>query len=89
MQSSDYARAFEKMPVENTLGNSLPRAAKTLVMNFILKLQVLWDDQSHHPEVTIENFVGQTSMGLPCPPPFFKTSCVPAPTVTDPFAIRV
>ena len=32
------------------------------------RLQVRWDDQSQYPEVTIESFVGQSSMGLlsPC-----------------------
>ena len=27
-----------------------------------------WDDQSQYPEITIESFVGQSSMGLLCPP---------------------
>ena len=26
-----------------------------------------WDDQSQYPEITIESFVGQSSMGLLCP----------------------
>ena len=30
--------------------------------------QVRWDDQSQYPKVTIESFVGQSSMGLLCPP---------------------
>ena len=29
---------------------------------------VRWDDQSQYPEVTVESFVGQSSMGLLCPP---------------------
>ena len=33
-----------------------------------LQMQVRWDDQSQYPEVTIESFVGQSSMGLFCPP---------------------
>ena len=33
-----------------------------------LQMQVRLDDQSQYPEVTIESFVGQRSMGLLCPP---------------------
>ena len=32
-----------------------------------LQKQVRWDDQSQYPDVTIESFVGQSSMGLFCP----------------------
>ena len=45
-------------------------------------MQVRWDDQSQHPEVTIESFVGQSSMGLLCPLLFqrsHKTHVLPRP----------
>ena len=42
----------------------------TLAANALYK-QVRWDDQSQYPEVTIESFVGQSSMGLLCPPADF------------------
>ena len=35
-------------------------------------MQVRWVDQTQYPEDTIESFVGQSSMGLLCPPADLK-----------------
>ena len=36
-------------------------------------MQVRWVDQTQYPEDTIESFVGQSSMGLLCPPATLET----------------
>ena len=36
-------------------------------------MQVRWVDQTQYPEDTIESFVGQSSMGLLCPPADLRT----------------
>ena len=39
-------------------------------------MQVCWDEQSQYPEVTIESLVGQSSMGLLCPPAAASTTAL-------------
>ena len=72
-----FALTFEKILKSKEIRLSILKADKNIALHISRFARFLawpgchivrWDDQSQYPEVTITSFVGQSSMGLLCPP---------------------